>query len=319
MKVLITGINGFAGCHLSMLLSRKGHEVLGTRIDELNLDIIKKYASLDNIFTVDLNDREHLDELIGSTKPEAVFHLAGQSWVPASWKDPASTFEVNLIGSINVFDSIVKHVPESRCVYISTGNFYDVSALPDKAADEDAPMLPSNPYALSKMTADLMAKQYFLSHKLQVIRLRPFNHIGPYQSERFVVSEFARHIALAERGLAEPALKVGNLDAERDFTDVRDMVRAYELAVTKCVPGECYNISSQKAYSVRFMLDILLSNSSVRIDVETDPAKHRPVEVMRFLGNSGRFRSATGWAPEISIDKTVVDVLSYWREKVKDG
>ncbi len=136
MKVLITGINGFAGCHLSMLLSRKGHEVLGTRIDELNLDIITKYVSLDDIFTVDLNDREHLDELIGSTKPEAVFHLAGQSWVPASWKDPASTFEVNLIGSINVFDSIVKHVPESRCVYISTGNFYDVSASPDKAADE---------------------------------------------------------------------------------------------------------------------------------------------------------------------------------------
>lgn len=319
MKTLITGINGFVGCHLSKLLVEKGHEVIGTRIDELNLDVLSGHLSLDNVFILDLRDRLQVDKLIGEIRPQIVFHLAGQSWVPASWNDPAATFEVNLIGSIHVFESIIKHVPQSRCIFISTGDFYDVTDSPDAAADEGAPTLPRNPYALSKMTADLMARQLFLSNNLQVIRLRPFNHIGPYQSERFVVSEFARQIAMVERGLSEPVIGVGNLDAERDFTDVRDMVRAYDLSSAKCVPGECYNISSQKAYSVRHILDTLLSNSAAKIEVRTEESKYRPVDVIRFLGNSRKFRAATDWAPEISIEKTLVDVLTYWRERVKDA
>ncbi len=319
MKAFITGANGFVGCHLSKLLVERGYDVTGTRIDELNLDIVTRHVPLERVFKLDLRDRKEVDGLIGMTKPEVVFHLAGQSWVPASWEDPAATFEVNLIGSIHVFESIIKHVPESRCIFISTGDLYDSGDSEGAPVDENARVMPRNPYALSKMAADLMARQLFASANLQVIRLRPFNHIGPYQSERFVVSEFAKQIALAERGLAEPVIKVGNLDVERDFTDVRDMVRAYELAVGKCVPGECYNISSQRAYSVRLILDTLLSESTLKINVETDPVKYRPVEVARFLGDSKKFRTAAGWSAEIPIEKTLVDTLSYWREKVRDG
>ncbi len=316
VRVLITGINGFVGCHLSQLLAEKGYDVFGTRIEDTNLDVVSRNVPDENILMCDLRDRDQVADAVEKTMPEIVFHLAGQSHVPASWKDPAMTFEVNLIGSINLFESVLKTVPESMCVFISSGDFYDVTSA---AADEDAPVRPRNPYALSKMAADFMAAQYFQARNLQVIRLRPFNHIGPYQSERFVVSEFARQIALAECGFADPLLRVGNLDVERDFTDVRDMVRAYELTPRKCEAGECYNISSQKAYSIKMILDILLADSSVEIRVERDPAKYRPVEIARFAGDSGKFRSATGWSPEIPIEKTVIDVLDYWRERVKDG
>jgi GDP-4-dehydro-6-deoxy-D-mannose reductase len=318
MKALITGVNGFVGCHLSRLLVEKGYDVTGTRIDELNLDIVNRHVPLERVFKLDLRDREQVDGLIGMTRPEVVFHLAGQSWVPASWEDPAATFEVNLFGSIHVFESMIKHVPESRCIFISTGDFYESGSAEGAGADENARVMPRNPYALSKMASDLMAGQLFVSADLQVVRLRPFNHIGPYQSERFVVSEFARQIALAERDLVEPLIRVGNLDVERDFTDVRDIVRAYELAVEKCTPGECYNISSQKACSVRLILDMLLSESTLKIDVETDPEKYRPAEVKRFLGDSAKFRAATGWSPEIPTRTTLVDTLNHWREKVKN-
>jgi GDP-4-dehydro-6-deoxy-D-mannose reductase len=314
-RVLITGINGFAGCHLSKLLIEKGYKVSGTRIDSTNLDVVLRYVPAERIYPADIRQRSSVEELVRDTAPDVIFHLAAVSWVPASWKDPASTFEVNVLGSINLFESALRFVPSALCVFISTGDFYDVSGTPDGDADENAPILPRNPYAISKMAVDLLARQYFLSRKLRVIRLRPFNHIGPYQSESFVVSEFAKQIALAEKGKAEPSLKVGNLDAERDFTDVRDMVRAYELAIRKCEAGECYNISSQKAHKISALLDMLLSHSKARIQVETDPTKYRPLEIPRLLGNSVKFRKATGWMPDIPIEKTVTDVLNYWRGK----
>jgi len=316
VRVLITGINGFAGCHLSKLLSEKGHEIFGTRVDLNNLDVISRYITTDNILVVDLKNRSGIDELIRKTAPDVIFHLAALSWVPASWKDPALTFEVNLLGSISIFESALRHVPSSLCIVISTGDFYDATRIPGAAADEDSPIVPRNPDAISKMAVDLLARQYFFSRKLRVVRLRPFNHIGPYQSESFVVPEFAKQIALAEKGKAEPVLKVGNLDAERDFTDVRDMVRAYESAIGKCDVGECYNISSQKAYRIGALLDILVSESKVKMQVESDPTKYRPLEITRLVGNSAKFRKATGWTPEIPIEKTVLDVLNYWREKV---
>jgi GDP-4-dehydro-6-deoxy-D-mannose reductase len=316
IRVLITGINGFAGCHLSKLLAEGGYDIWGTRIDSVNLDAISRFVPSDKIHVVDIRKRSSIEEIVKKTSPDVLFHLAAVSWVPASWENPALAFEVNLLGSINVFESVLKYVPSSICILISTGDFYDASKIQGNAVDENAPIVPRNPYALSKMTIDLLAKQYFLSRKFHVIRLRPFNHIGPYQSESFVVSEFSKQIALAEKGKIQPILRVGNLDAERDFTDVRDMVRAYEMAINKCEAGECYNISSQKAFRISTLLDILLSLSKVQIKVETDAAKYRPLEVMRTLGNSEKFRKATGWIPEIPIEKTVEDVLNYWRGKV---
>lgn len=312
IRALITGVNGFAGCHLSKLLYEKGYDIFGTRIDDTNLATVKEFLPSQNISIMNLRDRSSVENTIRIIAPDVIFHLAAVSWVPASWKNPALTFEVNLIGSINIFESILKYVPSSLCIFISTGDFYDVS---DNSADENSPIVPRNPYAISKMAVDLLAKQYFLSRQLRAIRLRPFNHIGPYQSESFVVSEFAKQIALAEKGKSEPLLKVGNLDAERDFTDVRDMVHAYEMAIGKCSIGECYNICSQKAYKIGTLLDMLIAGSKIKIRVEKDPAKYRPLEVMRLVGNSGKFRQATGWAPQIPIEKTVLDVLSYWRTR----
>ena len=310
IRVLITGVNGFAGCHLSKLLSQKDYDVFGTRVDDTNLETVNEFLAPQNISIMNLRDRSSVENTIRIITPEVVFHLAAVSWVPASWENTALTFEVNLIGSINIFESILKYIPSSLCIFISTGDFYDIS---DNSADENSPIVPRNPYAISKMAVDLLARQYFLSRHLNIIRLRPFNHIGPYQSDSFVVSEFAKKIALAEKGKSEPLLKVGNLDAKRDFTDVRDMVRAYEMAISKCSIGECYNISSQKAYKIGTLLDMLIADSRVKIKIEKDPAKYRPLEVTRLVGNSEKFRQATGWFPQIPIEKTVLDVLNYWR------
>ena len=317
MKAFITGINGFVGTYLLQFLLKKGWAVEGTIFGEINLDTVRQLIGKDKAYFCDIRKKTSLEKALKKAEPDVIFHLAAQSYVPLSWKNPELTFDVNVSGSIHLFDLIVRYFPEALLIAISTGDLYDISAISKKCTDEDTPIYPKNPYALSKLTVDLLAKQYHISSGLRVIRLRPFNHIGPGQSERFVASSFAKQIAEIEKKKRSPIIKVGNLDVKRDFTDVRDVVRAYWLATKKCEIGQCYNVCSQKAYSIRYILHYLLKQTKMKIAIQKDESKYRPAEIKIICGKNLRFRKVTGWRPEITIEKTLLDMLQYWRKKVK--
>ncbi len=318
-SVLITGANGFVGCHLTRLLRTKKLALHGAVFGAENEDAIKELLTPRRRHTCDLRIRKQVRKLVGEVKPDIVFHLAAQSHVPTSWRDPEMTFRVNVLGTLALLEALTDLAPEATVVLISSGDIYEITSVD---TTEETPYRPRNPYALSKLAADLLGEYRFLSDGLKVIGLRPFNHVGPGQSPMFVLPSFARQVALIEAGLQEPTLKVGNLDVERDFTDVRDMVRAYWLAARRCTPGECYNVASQKATSIRAALETLLRLSRTRtarnrIAVEVDPTLYRPTENVRQCGDSAKFREATGWAPRIPIERTLRDILQYWRREVR--
>jgi len=313
-RALITGVNGFVGCHLARLLRTKTLALHGAVFGSENERAMKELLAPTGRHTCDLRVKKQVRALIATVKPDVVFHLAAQSHVPTSWSDPELTFRINVLGTIALLDAVADLTPAATVVLISSGDIYEIAT---GSTSERTPYRPRNPYALSKLAADLLGEYRFLSDGLKVIRLRPFNHVGPGQSPMFVLPSLARQVARIEAGLQEPVLKVGNLDVERDFTDVRDMVRAYWLAARKCTPGECYNVASQHATSIRVLLDALLGLSRVRIAVEVDPALYRPTENVRQCGDSSKFRAATGWAPRISIERTLRDVLGCWRREVR--
>ncbi|HEY0068550.1 MAG TPA: GDP-mannose 4,6-dehydratase, partial [Chloroflexia bacterium] len=206
--------------------------------------------------------------------------------------------------------------PTARILVACSSEQYGLARPEDIPIDEDTPFRPNNPYAVSKIAQDALAVQHFLSWGQQTIRVRAFNHIGPGQSELFVASAFARQVARIEAGLQEPVLYVGNLEAERDFTDVRDMVRAYLLAITQGEPGGVYNIGSGQAYTIQSLLDAFLAASKVPVEVRQDPARMRPSDIPVLLCDASRFKQRTGWVPQIPLERTLHDILDYWREMV---
>jgi GDP-4-dehydro-6-deoxy-D-mannose reductase len=313
-RALITGANGFVGCHLARLLRTKKLALHGAVFGAENEQAISKLLAPSRRHTCDLRVKRQVRDLVGAVRPDLIFHLAAQSHVPTSWHDPALTFQINVLGTLALLDAVAEFAPAATVVLISSGDIYEIASGP---TTEETPYRPRNPYALSKLAADLLGEYRYLSDGLRVIRLRPFNHVGPSQSPLFVLPSFARQVALVEAGRQAPTLKVGNLDVERDFTDVRDMVRAYWLAARKCAPGECYNVASGTTYSIRTMLDALLRLTRTPIAVEVDPALYRPTENVRQCADSAKFRAATGWAPRIAIERTLRDILEYWRREVR--
>lgn len=315
-KALITGITGFAGSHLSELLLERGYEVYGTvrpRSKTDNIDYLKSKITLED---ADLLDSHSLYAILRKIEPDYIFHLAAQSFVQSSWASPATTMEINTVGSVHLFEAVrraeVKPVIQIACSSEEYG-----LVLPDEIpVKETNPLRPLSPYAVSKVAMDYLGYQYHQSYGLKVVRTRGFNHTGPRRGEVFVTSSFAKQIAEIEKGKKEPVLEVGNLDAQRDWTDVRDMVKAYLLSVEKCEYGEVYNICSEKAVKVKDMLDLLLSMSKVKVKLKQDPAKMRPSDVPILLGDCSKFRKATGWKSEIPFEKTIKDLLDYWRERV---
>jgi len=318
-NVLITGANGFVGCHLVRLLRTKTLAVHGAVFGSENEAVVNTLLAPSRRHRLDLRVPKQVRELVGKVTPDVVFHLAAQSHVPTSWREPEMTLRVNALGTLAVLEALAALAPEATVVLISSGDIYEIAS---GQTAEDTPYRPRNPYALSKLVADLLGEFVFFSRGLKVIRLRPFNHVGPGQGPTFVLPSFARQVALIEAGLQEPVLKVGNLDVERDFTDVRDMVRAYWLAAHKCTPGEGYNVASERTYSIRAVLEALLRLSRRRtardqIAIEVDPALYRPAENVRQCADSSKFRAATGWAPRIGIERTLRDTLQYWRREVR--
>ena len=315
MRALITGINGFAGSHLAELLLSEGYEVFGLirrRADLTNIQHILKQLTL---VEGDLTDRSSLLQLLKSSKPDLIFHLAAQSFVPTSWRLPVETFNTNVLGEINLFEAIRELGLEPRIQVAGSSEEYGLVYEDEIPIKETNPLRPLSPYAVSKVAQDLLGYQYYKSYGMRIVRTRAFNHTGPRRGAEFVVSNFAKQIAEIEKKKRPPVLKVGNLKAVRDFTDVRDTVKAYLSVVLKGKDGEVYNIASGRGVAIETVLKTLLELSPTEIKVEVDPERLRPSDVPILIGDYSKVKEETGWSPTIPFKKTLEDVLEFWRER----
>ncbi len=317
MRALVTGITGFVGTHLAEYLLSKGEvEVYGTYRWRSRMDHIDHLRGEIRLVECDLRDPVSVDRLIREVQPDLIFHLAAQSFVPSSWKAPGETLCMNILAQLNLLEAVRKSGIDPLIQVACSSEEYGLVFPEEIPIREENPLRPLSPYGVSKVAQDLLAYQYFMSYGTRVVRTRAFNHTGPRRGEVFVTSNFARQIALVEKGLRKPVLLVGNLEAKRDFTDVRDIVRAYWLALQAGEPGEVYNISSDRAYSIGEIVEILLSLSTVSIEVRQDPERLRPSDVPILVGDSRKFRRVTGWEPRIPLERTLLDLLNYWRERL---
>ena len=318
MKVLITGIAGFAGSHLAEYLLEHAQrvEVAGTVRPRSRLDNLKDCAARLHLHDCDLTDASSVRAVLKSVRPERVFHLAAQSFVPFSWNAPNQCMATNVSAQINLFEEARALGLDPLIQVACSSEEYGHVEPHETPIKEDNPLRPLSPYAVSKTAQDLLAYQYHQSYGTRAVRTRGFNHTGPRRGEVFVTSNFAKQVAEIEAGLRPPVIKVGNLEAVRDFTDVRDMVRAYWLALESGQPGEVYNIASGKGWMIGDILERLLALTHVKIGVEQDPDRLRPSDVPILVGDASRFRQATGWEPRIAFEQTLKDLLEHWRARV---
>jgi len=318
MRVLITGITGFAGSHLAeyILSNHSGVDVFGIVRWRSRMDNILQIRDKIELVEADLKDIVSLRAVLADVKPDRIFHLAAQSFVPTSWKCPAETLAINAIGEINLFEAILSLNQAPKIQIAGSSEEYGQVFSNEIPMKETNPFRPLSPYAVSKVAQDLLAFQYHKSYAVRTVRTRGFNHTGPRRGDVFVTSSFAKQIAEIEQKKRPPVVHVGNLEAKRDFTDVRDMVRAYWLSLEKGVEGEVYNIGSGQAYSMQEVLDLLMSLSRSKMEVKVDPARLRPSDVPVLLSDSSKFRALTGWRPMIPFKQTILDLLNYWRERV---
>jgi len=308
MKAFVTGVSGFVGPYLARHLAQNGFEVFG--IDRNGVAVEGCAAQ-----QCDITDYNALSVIIRKVKPDVIFHLAGQSSVERSWKEPVLTRDVNVGGTKNLFDAVVAAKISPKILLVSSAEVYGIpKSIPIR---EDHLLKPVSPYGESKVEQERLALDYIRKKKLQVIICRSFPHIGPGQPSKFVCSNFAEQVVNVEKGRAG-FVKVGNVDVTRDFTDVRDIVRAYLLAIQKCKPGEIYNVCSGRSRTIKSILDLLISLSKSKpIKVVKDDSRMRNNDIPMLIGNPAKFRSATGWEPKIAIEQTVTDLLEYWRGGVK--
>lgn len=318
MRVLVTGIDGFVGSHAAEFLLRvPGVEVHGTVLDTSQVFNIKHIEHSLHLHTANLLDRERLASLFKDIKPDRVIHLAGQAFVPTAFADPVSTFQANIIGGVHVLEACrllsANGMPGPSLLVVSTGEVYGrVERLP---ITEDFPLSPNNPYAASKASIDVIAQQYGEAFGLHVIVARPFNHAGPRQSPIFVCSDFARQIAEVAVGKREPKIQVGRIDTQRDFTDVRDVVRAYWLLLERTVGG-VYNVCAGRPVAIREILDTLARLAGIRIDCVTEESRLRSYDIPTVYGSNEKLRQATGWNAEIPLEQTLRDTYEYWRRMI---
>jgi GDP-4-dehydro-6-deoxy-D-mannose reductase len=315
VRVLIAGATGFVGGHLLEYLScQPTLTLIGVARHVENL--LPKLRPKVSMIAVDLRRAEAVTELLDQVQPDLIFNLAGQAFVPAAWEHPWQSFETNVLSQLNLLKSTVELGLRARILCVSSSKAYGRTLADENPVSETHPLLPDSPYGVSKAAQDLVAYQYFLSHEVQAIRVRPFNHHGPRQSPNFVSSNFARQIAEVEAGLREPVVRVGNLDAERDFTDVADVVRAYVALIEHGEPGEAYNVGSGRPFRIRTLLDELLRRTDFDIRIEQDLTRLRPVDQMVSYADIGKIHTATGWTPQIPLEDSLKQILDYWRDIV---
>jgi GDP-4-dehydro-6-deoxy-D-mannose reductase len=317
-RILVTGALGFVGDHLCRELLRSGHEVFGCDIECVTAGA----GAAGTPFaarTCDVSNADEVAALVSELKPSAVLHLAAQSSASRAFVQPRETFLVNALGTQNLFEAITHHSPESYVVVVSSGEIYGPQEANGKPATEETPVVPVSPYALTKAVQDLLGLQYWKSHGIKSVRARPFNHTGPGQTTTFALPNFARQIALAEAGLCEPVIEVGNLAAVRDFLDVRDVVRAYLLLLEHGTPGEAYNICSGKPRSIQSLLDALLSLSNTKVALRQVDSRIRPSDISHLVGDNSKLRECTGWEPAYRIEDTLLELLEQWRKNVRQS
>ena len=314
MKVLVTGANGFVGSYLVSELVGRGHEVVaGVRNERGNIPVGVETCSFQ------LGQIDEMKEALRQTEPDVIFHLAGQSNVPYAWNDPAETLQVNAVGTVDLIKAAYETVPVARIFTVGSSEEYGIAAKEYELLHEEVECKPQNPYASSKFIAGQVSMQLAQKYGMNIIHLRPFNHFGPRQRKGFVISDFSSQIAAIETGQMEPVISVGNLDAWRDFTDVRDIVRAYALLIEKeGLENGIYNVSSGTPRKVGDILQQLIELSTRSIEVIIDPAKYRPNEVERFVGSNKKLQEAVDWKTLYTFDDSLRNTLNWWRNKYKE-
>ncbi len=317
-RVFITGVTGFAGSHLvDYLLTLPEVEIFGMRRWRSRTEHIDHLSEDVRIVECDLRDQTSVTRALSEIRPDKIFHLAAQSFVPASWNAPEESLHTNVIGTLRLFEGARQAGIDPWIQLACSSEEYGMVRPDEVPIKETNPLRPLSPYAVSKVGADLLGYQYFRSFGMKIVRTRAFNHTGPRRGDVFVCSNFARQIAEIEKGRRAPVLRVGNLEARRDFTDVRDVARAYWLALSGgCEAGEVYNVCTGESRTIRETLDMLLARTEAKISVETDPGRMRPSDVMILEGDNARFTEATGWRPEIPFERTLDDILAYWRARL---
>ena len=299
MRALVTGAGGFVGVHLVRHLEQQGD------------DVVQLERRVDGI---DIADADALTDAVVAAKPEAVYHLAGAADVGGSWAAPRETFLANALGTLNVLEAS-RQAGAERVLAVTSADVYGRVTVDELPLGEDRPLRPVSPYAASKVAADALAQQAWLGHRLPVVRVRAFNHLGPGQSDRFLAPSIAARIARNERDGGDD-VPIGNMTPRRDVTDVRDVVRAYRLLVEAGEPGAVYNVCRGSAVSVQEIAEALLAKASRPMRLVSDPGLQRPVDIPVLVGDNTSLRDATGWEPTIALDQTLSDVLADWRARL---
>lgn len=296
----------------------QGAEVFGSIRWRSKTENIEHLRSRITLIESDLRDMSSVRALVETADPSHVIHLAAQSFVGASWHSPAETLSTNIISQVYLLEAIRGLKLSPRFLAVGSSEEYGLAYEDELPIRETNPLRPLSPYAVSKVAQDLMGYQYFKSYGLPIVRTRGFNHTGPRRGEVFVESNFARQVALIEARLSEPTMHVGDLEPRRDFSDVRDIIRGYWLLLERGEPGEVYNLCSGRSWAIQQVLDLLVSQSRVQgIAVKVDPGRLRPSDVMVLEGDASKIEKATGWRVEIPLERTLAELLDYWRERVR--
>jgi GDP-4-dehydro-6-deoxy-D-mannose reductase len=315
-RILITGGTGFVGTHLIRFLKSTEARLFVVSHREADPTAAASREPGAEYCKADIRNEEEIRSLVCAVNPNQIYHLASISSVPESWRDPRNTFEVNVIGSYNLFQAAMRLDSPPRILNVSTSQVYAQSAT---ALTENSPLHPDNPYAATKAMSELLQVQFYKLGIGGIVTARAFNHSGPGQLPAFVLSSFAKQLAEMERGLCPPVLKVGNIQVIRDFMDVRDVVKAYCGLLQKGVIGEIYNVCSGRGYVLADLVNELMKICAVPVKIEIDPSRFRPSELPTIVGDASRLRGATGWKPQIPMQDTLKDLLAYWRKSIDDS
>ena len=310
-KGLVIGAAGFVGNYLIDEMFNSSMECYATKLPHEKFD--NEHAE---VYDLDIMKKDDIVSLLFEVRPDYIFHLAAQSSVGLAWKNPGLTVDVNIKGSLNLMDAVRELFYKPKVLLIGSGEEYGHIRPGETPITEFNLLRPGNIYAATKACQNMIGNIYAKAYDLDLMMVRAFNHIGPGQAPMFVVSDFCKQVAEAEKGLREPVMKVGNLAAKRDFTDVRDVVRAYVKLIDTGVPGETYNVGSGNAMAIQDILNMIVSMSSCEIKVEIDPNKLRPVDVPIIEADITKLNQLTGWKPEIPLEQTIQETLDYWRQHV---
>jgi GDP-4-dehydro-6-deoxy-D-mannose reductase len=311
LKVFITGATGFVGCYLREFLKSQGHRIWGSAYPD-----VPEFSAEEQIFYLDIRSEKDVFKHIHEVKPDWIFHLAAVSNVQHSWNRRKETLEANIVGTLNVFEGIRQFSPDARVIFVSSSDIYGTRSLSGDPLTEREEVLTMNPYAYTKWSGEVLSEFYARIENLNIVIARPFPHTGPGQSADFVCSDWACQIARIEKGLSEPVINVGNTSVERDFTDVRDVVRAYVGLIEKGKTGQVYNVCSGRSYSLEKILEYLLSYTQKEISVRVDSQKIRKVDIPLLVGDNKKLKEEISWEPRIPIEQSLEELLDYWRSHI---